>query len=135
MSKQQPADSMEASIEEIIGRPLTTDERQMFMRLRDKYGYNDGDPLAVVLSMTGAVSVLTHSIPARIQEAAQQMIELHASVLRSQAELVAKDLVGTVAQAVYSSGRSRLRRVIEGVAFFGAGAVVASAGFLFFIFR
>ncbi|MGS0741455.1 hypothetical protein ACVBEF_06425 [Glaciimonas sp. GG7] len=100
--------TMESAIESIIGRTLTDEEAQMLIRLRDRYGYDDGDPLIPVLAMLGAHKILVEEVPKKITDATEKAIELHRSVLRDQSMFVAKDLVGNIAGLVHASGKSRV---------------------------
>lgn len=135
MSPPGSSRSMETAIEQIMGRTMTQDERTMFSRLRDQWGYTDDDPLAVVIALFGGMTILTNDIPERIKQAATAMTEIHASVLRDQANLIAKDLVANVAEAVYASGRTRMRRIVEGAACFLSGALLTGLGFAWFVFK
>lgn len=116
---------MESSVERIVGRSLTKDELQMLIRLRDDWGYNNDDPLVVVLALMGGLSLIANDIPARIQAASDNIIETHATVLRSQSNLIAKEMVGTIAELVHNAGRTRMRRIIESVVCAVAGAAVS----------
>lgn len=116
--------TMESSVERMVGRPLTKDELQMLIRLRDDWGYSNDDPIVVVLALTGGLTVIANDIPARIQAASDKIIETHATVLRNQSNLIAKEMVGTIAELVHNAGRSRMRRLGEAAACAVAGALV-----------
>lgn len=133
MTDQKTQVTMESSVERIVGRPLTKEERQQLNRLRNDWGYSDDDPLVVVLALTGSMSLIAQDIPARIQAASDKIIETHASVLRNQSNLIAKEMVGTIAGLVHNAGRTRSRRIVEAVACAVVGAVV-SFGILWFWF-
>lgn len=119
--------TMESSVERMVGRPLTKDELQMLIRLRDDWGYSNDDPIVVVLALTGGLTLIANDIPARIQAASDKIIETHATVLRNQSNLIAKEMVGTIAELVHNAGRSRLRRLGEAAACVVAGGIFTSA--------
>lgn len=125
MTEHKTQATMESSVERIVGRALTRDELQMLIRLRDDWGYTNDDPLVVVLALTGGLTLIANDIPARIQAASDKIIETHATVLRSQSNLIAKEMVGTIAELVHNSGRTRIRRIGEAVACAVGGAVVS----------
>lgn len=116
--------TMESAITSIVGRSLTDPERKMLMRLRDQYGYDDNDPLVVVLAMMGAYQIMTEEIPLKLAAAAKETIEVHQQTLRNQSMIVAKDLVGTIAGLIHASSRSLQNRTIDVLIGCGIGALV-----------
>lgn len=119
----QTVPTMESAIEEIVGRRLTDDERQMLIRLRDRYGYDDGDPLVVVLAMMGAHKVIVEEVPQKIIDAATKATELHLATLREQSMLVAKSVVKNATDLVGGGSVTRLKYTLYGAAG-GAGLVI-----------
>ena len=107
--------TMEGAAAQLVGRELRPDERQMLLNLRDQYGYDDSDPLVVVLAMMGAYTIVAKEIPDKIREASKSIIETHALVLREQSMVVAKDLVGSIASTIHSEGRKRKDRWLDGL--------------------
>lgn len=105
----------------------------MLIRLRDDWGYSNDDPIVVVLALTGGLTVIAKDIPAQIQAASDKIIETHATVLRNQSNLIAKEMVGTIAELVHNAGRTRMRRIGEAVACAIAGSTV-SFGIMWFWF-
>lgn len=105
--------SMEAAAERIVGRPLTGDERKMFIELRDQYGYDDTDPLVPVLAMLGAFTLLVKELPDEIRKAAAETIELHRVGMREQTALIAKETVSVVAEQILATGRSWRGRLVD----------------------
>lgn len=101
--------TMESTVETLLGRKLTAEESQVLIRLRDQYGYDDSDPLVVVLAMLGAHKILAEELPKKITDAAKETIELHRLLLREQASVVAKDLVGALAGTIHNSRDIRFR--------------------------
>lgn len=127
-----PTTTMEASVERIIGHPLSDTDRQMLIQLRDEYGYDDSDPLVVVLAMMGAYIILTNEIPDKIKKASEQIIETHAVVLRDASMIVAKDLVSTIAGQIHSAVQTRKVRLMYGAVGGLLGAIVMVLLFFFF---
>lgn len=125
---------MEAAVAEIVGRPLTEEDRRILIALRDRYGYDDNDPLVPVLAMMGAVRVMTQAVPAELRAAAKEITELHMTGLREQSMFVAKDLVTNITGLIYTAGRSRLRRTMEMVASAAVGALATGAAMYFLKF-
>lgn len=107
------ATTLESSVERIVGRELSTADREMLINLRDQYGIDDDDPLVVVLSMTGAIKIMVDDIPAMIARESERITELHITGLRNQSNLVVKDLVGVVASQIHAAGRSRRGRLVD----------------------
>lgn len=107
------ARTMEAAIARIVGRDLTEDERQLLIALRDQYGYDDDDPLVVVLAMTGAVKVMMDDLPERLKKTSEQLTELHQLTLKNHTAMIAKELVGIVAEHIHAAGRTRKGRLID----------------------
>lgn len=122
--------SMESAIAKIVGRILTDEERHMLMVLRDQYGYNDDDPLVVVLAMTGAIKIMAEEIPGKLAAAARETIELHQQTLRNQSMIVARDVVASVAEIIHSASRSRKDRVIDALIGGGVGVLLSMVAFV-----
>jgi hypothetical protein len=118
--------TMETAIASIVGRPLTDADRQMLIRLRDQYGYDDNDPLVVVLAMTGAIKIMAEEIPEKIRAASKETTELHMAVLRDQSMLVARDVVGSVAGLIHTAGRTKKDRITDGVIGSACGALLTA---------
>lgn len=117
---------MEAAAARIVGRALTEEERQILIHLREQYGYDDGDPVVVVLSMFGAIKIIADEIPSRIKAASEAVIEMHITGLREQSMLVAREVVGHVAGLIHAAGRSRKGRLIDMAVGGVFGALVAA---------
>lgn len=121
---------MEGAVARIVGRDLTMEERQLLIQLRDQYGYDDTDPLVVVLAMTGAIKIIAEDIPNKIKTATTELTELHRMALRQESVTVAKSIVEVVAKEIHSAGAIRKRRIFDaligGVAGFATAAVFAA---------
>jgi hypothetical protein len=119
------ARTMEAAVARIVGRDLTEDDRQLLIAVRDQYGYDDDDPLVVVLAMTGALKIMMDELPERLKKASEHLTEVHQITLKNQSAIIAKDLVGIVAEHIHAAGRTRKGRLID--AALGAAGVLAFA--------
>lgn len=129
------ATSMESASEIIVGRELTADERQKFIQLRNRYNYDDSDPIVALLDIVGCFTVLVNELPEKLKKASEEMTEKHRLALRDQTIYAAKDIVGVVASQIHMAGRTRKARFVDaaiGGLFGVAFTLVIGIGLYFF---
>lgn len=104
------------SISQLLGRPLTIEEITGLANFKNFYEIDESDPLAVVLALVGANTVLINSIPDLLQQKANETIDLHQRTLRDQSTIIAKELIATLSQNI-SNANASLK--VRGMWFFG----------------
>lgn len=117
--------SIADSIKELLGRPLTVEEVTGLSNFQRLYDIDDSDPLAIVLALVGANTVLINSMPNLLQQKANETIELHQRTLRDQSTIIAKELIATLSQNIASANASLK---VRGMFFLGGafiGALIA----------
>lgn len=94
------------SIAELLNRPLTAEEITGLNNFKGRYDIDDSDPLAIVLALVGANTVLMNSMPNLLQQKATETIELHRTTLREQSTIIAKELIGTLSSNITGANAS-----------------------------
>ena len=94
------------SIEQLLSRPLTGEEIIGLNNFKQLYDIDDSDPLAIVLALVGANTVLINSMPDLLQQKAKDTIELHRNTLREQSTIIAKELIGTLSSNIAGANAS-----------------------------
>lgn len=94
--------SLEKSVEILLGRPPTIDERDTLTELQNLHHIGDDDPLVIVLAMMARSQLLFQVLPDILQQKALETIELHRTTLREQSVLISKELITTVAENIHS---------------------------------
>ncbi len=91
---------IDKSIAELLGRKLTAEEITGLHNFKSRYDIDDTDPLAIVLALVGANTVLMNSMPNLLLQKADETIELHRTTLREQSTIIAKDLIATLSSNI-----------------------------------
>ena len=91
------------SVAELLNRPLTAEEITGLNNFKGRYDIDDSDPLAIVLALVGANTVLMNSMPNLLQQKAADTIESHRSSLREQSTVIAKELIETLSRNIVSA--------------------------------
>ena len=94
------------SVAELLNRPLTAEEITGLNNFKGRYDIDDSDPLAIVLALVGANTVLMNSMPNLLQQKATETIELHRTTLREQSTIIAKELIGTLSSNITGANAS-----------------------------
>lgn len=117
--------SIAESVAKLLGRPLTSEEATGLANFKNYYEIDESDPIALVLALVGANTVLINSMPNLLQQKADETIELHRRTLMDQSTIIAKELIATLSQNIANTNASLK---VRGMWFFGGagcGAVAA----------
>ncbi len=98
--------SVAKSIAELLGRPLTAEEALGLANFQGRYDIDDDDPLAIVLALVGANTVLINSMPTLLQQKADETIDLHRRTLMDQSTIIAKELIATLSKNIQHENTS-----------------------------
>lgn len=118
------------SIAELLNRSLTVEEITGLNNFKGRYDIDDSDPLAIVLALVGANTVLMNSMPNLLQQKASETIELHRTTLREQSTIIAKELIGTLSSNISGANAS-----YKALAFWFSCGTVFGAFLTLFIMR
>ena len=89
--------SLVAAVEALKKQPLKPDEVEMLAAFQKQFNLDDDDPINVVLAMMAHSQMIIGTAPTLLQQKVEETIELHRTNLRTQAVLVAKELVSELA--------------------------------------
>jgi hypothetical protein len=104
--------SMTTNIAQILGRSLTQEETISIANFQSRYDIDDSDPIAIVLALVGANTVLMNSIPALLQQKAEETIELHRRTLMDQSTIIAKELIANLSEVIAHQNTSLKVRLV-----------------------
>lgn len=93
------------SIALLLNRTLTTEEIIGLNNFKNLYEIDETDPLAIVLALVGANTVLMNSMPDLLQQKASETMELHRMTLRDQSTLIAKELILTLSSNIAEASK------------------------------
>ena len=88
-----------ATVTELSGRVLTSDEVFMLSKFQKKFDIEDDDPLVVVLALMAQSQIILSSAPDLLQQKVVDTIELHRNLLRDQAVIISKELIQVLAES------------------------------------
>lgn len=89
--------SLVAAVEALKKQPLKPDEVEMLAAFQKQFNLDDDDPINVVLALMAHSQMIIGTAPTLLQQKVEETIELHRTNLRTQAVLVAKELVSELA--------------------------------------
>lgn len=87
-------------VSKLLRRQLTLEEVNSLVNFQNSYEIDDSDPLAVVLALVGANTLLISSLPNLLQQKADETIELHRRTLMDQSTIIAKELIVTISKNI-----------------------------------
>lgn len=112
-----------SAVEKLQKRALTPAEITALNDLQQLYKVDDDDPLVVVLALMARSQNILESVPDLLQQKVVETIELHRTLLRDQAVLISKELIGTLAHNIEAANADSKAKWIRGVGFYVAGAI------------
>ncbi len=119
------------NLEILFGHPLTPEEAQALIKFQNFNEIDDSDPLLAVIVWAAKSHLILEEFPNRLQKEINYAIELNRSVLREQANVIAKDLILNIALGLEQSNKYRkFDMASHGVAF---GAGILLTGILFIL--
>ncbi len=92
--------NLSTAVQILLGRELTTKEKDDLSALQDHHHLHDDDPIVAILSLLGINKILIETIPEKLRKASQDAIAVHEQTLREQSTLIAKELILTIAQTI-----------------------------------
>jgi hypothetical protein len=92
--------SLEGVIETLQKRPLSKEEVGSINEFKKHFKVDDDDPLIVVLALMARSQLILESLPTSLEKKATETIELHRIAMREQSVLIAKDLIGILAEDI-----------------------------------
>lgn len=110
-------------VEKLQKRALLPAEVTALNDLQQLYKIDDDDPLVVVLALMARSQNILESVPDLLQQKVVETIELHRTLLRDQAVLISKELIGTVAHNIEAANADWKAKWTRHAGFFVAGVV------------
>lgn len=121
--------SLVSTIEALQKRTLTTEEAACLNDFQQFFHLDDDDPLMVVLALMARSQLIVETVPNLLQQKVNETIELHRTVLRDQAVLISKELIGNLTQHIQAANADWKGRWIRYVSCFAAGVLASALGF------
>lgn len=125
--------NLKQAMEVLQKRPLSAEEAALLSEFQRLYSIDDDDPLIVVLALMAQSQLLVQTLPDLLQQKAIETIELHRTLLRDQAVVIAKELIQTLSGQIQSANQTWQARWTRYLGFFIGGAI--SMGVLIQLFR
>lgn len=110
------------SIQAIKQRPLTAEEVSHINNFSRMHDIDESDPLVVIMAYLASAQMTYDQMPAQMEKSVRETIELHRTTLREQSMLIAKDLVGNIAQTLEQQSKYKKALIINYLGFFIGGA-------------
>lgn len=114
------------NVEVLVGRPLTGEEMQSLTIFQHNNEIDDSDPLIVVLAYMARSHMILEQFPEQLAREVKETIELHKNVLRDQSNVIAKDLVTSIALGLEQSNKYRKFDFFSHLITFMAGALLTA---------
>ena len=112
-----------SAVEKLQKRALLPAEITALNDLQQLYKIDDDDPLVVVLALMARSQNILESVPEILQQKVVETIELHRTLLRDQAVLISKELIGTIAHNIDATHVDWKMKWTRYVGFFAAGVI------------
>jgi hypothetical protein len=116
-----------ATIEKLQNKPLTPSEAATIRDFQTTFSVEDDDPLIVVLALMARSQLILESVPNLLQQKVNETIELHQTLLRTQAVAIAKDLIKELTPHITLANKNWVSQVSWYIGFF-VGGIVFSFG-------
>lgn len=118
--------SLVTTVEALQKRPLSPSEVASLNAFQKQFDIDDDDPLMVVLALMARSQIIVDSVPDLLQQKVTETIELHRTLLRDQATLIAKDLIVVLANDIEKTVFNKFKtRALTYAGCFVAGMVLS----------
>ena len=117
--------SLSSIVESLQKRPLTPEESASLNEFQQEFDIDDDDPLLVVLAMMARSQLIVETAPKVLQQKVNETIELHRTVLREQALLIAKELIQELSQQIQRANAGWKKQWLSFFLVFVGGAFFA----------